>query len=441
MKIINNRITNQVCKLIFTSCLSLGLMLTSHCQASTQPLDQITAVVNDDIILQSEVTKRLQMNQAQLKNQNKVQSDKIDFKQQVIEQLIMESLQLQLAQQHGVSITEQRLNQTMLSIADDNQMTLQQLKDALVREGNNYIEFRRVVERNLIIKEIQQLLVQPRVRVSDYEIDQYLDSTAGKQMADTQYRLAHLLISLPPQPVASDVATASQLAQNIYEQLQQGADFYQLTITHSDAHNALSGGDLGWRKGSQLPQLFADQVDNMQVGDFSEPIRNINGFHLIKLKAKRGASVQNVRQVQVTHILISPNELRTLAEAGALAQELYQRLLEDGDLMQELARTFSDDKQSAASGGDLGWLNVDQLPDVISQQVEQLQNGETSPPFTSSAGWHLVQLTDTREKDFGVENLRRQARMVLASRKFSNELESWLQEVRNQAYIEVRSNQ
>ena len=420
--------------------LSMGLALTlaSSCAIfAAQKLDSIVAVVNDDIVLKSDLTTRLVKVQQQFTNDQTNMPDLEALTSQVLDQLIIENLQLQLATKKGVYIADPSLDLAIERIAKNNGLSLPELAQAIADTGETMVQFRAKIRQELTINEIQASSVNRRIRISEHEIDRYLASNQGQQLADTEYEIGHILISLSAQPDAQELEIAKEKLNAISTALEQGTEFSSVAATHSDALNALKGGNLGWRKGSQLPELFAEPIKTMSTGEVSSPIRNGSGFHVIKLINKRGVSIQTVAQTKANHLLILPNEIRSPSQAQELINELHQRLVNGADFY-DLARTFSDDANSAPSGGDLGWVNTNQLPAVLQTALDLLALEELSPPIQSAQGWHLLQAVERRTKDVGQANLRYQAKQAINASKFANELENWLREIRNQAYIEVR---
>jgi peptidyl-prolyl cis-trans isomerase SurA len=418
--------------------LGLALGLTSSWSVfAAQKLDSIAAIVNDDIVLQSDLSVRLVKVKQQLTNDNTIAPDPAALTSQVLDQLIIENLQLQLASKRGVHIADPSLDLAIERIAKNNQLSPIQLKQAIADSGETMVQFRAKIRQELTINEIQATSVNRRIRVSEHEVDRYLASNKGQKLADTEYEIGHILINLSTQPDAQELAAAQQKLDVINTALEQGDEFGSIAATYSDALNALKGGNLGWRKGSQLPELFAEPIKSMAVGDVSSPIRNGSGFHIITLINTRGVSIQTVAQTKANHLLIIPNEIRSPSQAHDLIIELHQRLVNGADFY-DLARTFSDDANSAPSGGDLGWLNADQLPAVLQTPLDLLATEEFSLPIQSDNGWHLLQAVERRTKDVGQANLRFQAKQAIKQSKFANELENWLREIRNQAYIEIR---
>ena len=420
--------------------INLGLTLGLACSYSVfaaQKLDSIVAIVNDGIVLQSDLTIRLLIVQRQLSNDNTKLPDLNVLTNQVLNQLIIENLQLQLATKKGVHIADPTVDIAIERIAKNNKISADKLEQAIADNGETMVQFRTRIRQELTIKEIQVTSVNQRIRISEHEVDRYLASNQGQQLADTEYEIGHILISLSAQPDAQELEAAQQTLNAINSAIEKGGEFGSIAATHSDALNALKGGSLGWRKGSQLPELFAEPIKAMVVGEVSSPIRNSSGFHVITLIDKRGVSIQTVAQAKVNHLLILPNEIRSPDQAEVLINELHQRLINGADFY-DLARAFSDDANSAPSGGDLGWLNANQLPAVLQTALNVLAVEELSQPIQSKKGWHLLQVVERQTKDVGQANLRFQAKQAIRKTKFPNELENWLSAIRNQAYIEIR---
>ena len=413
-----------------------SLILPISAFAATK-IDSIAAIIDDDLVLQSDVSTRLVKVQQQLAKSNTNVSDIEALTSQVLDQLIIENLQLQIAAQKGIYISETALNSAIARIAKNNQLSMDQLEQAVNDGGETMAQFKEKIRQEMTINEVQKTSVNRRIDVSEYEIDRYLASTQGQKLAEKEYEIGHILVGLSEQPNAQELTEAQQKLDQINSALAQGTLFASVAATYSDASNALKGGSLGWRKGSQLPALFASPIKQMDIGEVSEPIRNSSGFHIITLINKRGVSIQSVSQTRANHILILPNEIRSSTQAQALINELHQRLANGADFY-DLARTFSDDANSAPSGGDLGWLNDNQLPQVLQKALDQLDISQLSPPIKSTNGWHLLQAVERRTKDIGQANLRFQAKQAIIDSKFANELENWLRDIRNQAYIEIR---
>jgi len=405
-------------------------------QAQLKSIDRITAVVDDDIIMQSELTERVQV----VKNQSKgmrLPPDDV-LKQQVLERLITESIQLQMAERSGVRISDQQLNQTIESIAKQNGMSLRQFQQALEKDGVPYAQAREQIRRERVISEVQRYRVGGKIQISEQDIDSFLNSARGQSATAEEYRLGHILIQLPSQANKDQLKKAQNKAKKIVKELRKGADFEQTAVANSEGRNALKGGDLGWRKEAELPSLFADIVPSLKKGGISDPIRSASGFHIIKITDKRGGEEQLVRQTRARHILIQETTIRDAKQSEQLINELYKRV-KKGEDFASLAKEFSDDPGSKVSGGDLNWINEGDMVPAFEKTMKATQKGQTSKPFKSRFGWHILQVTDYRQKDMGEEVQRNQARQLLYSRRFEEELPIWLRQIRADAYVEVKN--
>ncbi|MGK0443970.1 MAG: peptidyl-prolyl cis-trans isomerase SurA [Bermanella sp.] len=405
-------------------------------QAQLKSIDRITAVVDDDIIMQSELTERVQV----VKNQSKgmrLPPDDV-LKQQVLERLITESIQLQMAERSGVRISDQQLNQTIESIAKQNGMSLRQFQQALEKDGVPYAQAREQIRRERVISEVQRYRVGGKIQISEQDIDSFLNSARGQSATAEEYRLGHILIQLPSQANKDQLKKAQNKAKKIVKELRKGADFEQTAVANSEGRNALKGGDLGWRKEAELPSLFADIVPSLKKGGISDPIRSASGFHIIKITDKRGGEEQLVRQTRARHILIQESTIRDAKQSEQLINELYKRV-KKGEDFATLAKEFSDDPGSKVSGGDLNWINEGDMVPAFEKTMKATKKGQTSKPFKSRFGWHILQVTDYRQKDMGEEVQRNQARQLLYSRRFEEELPIWLRQIRADAYVEVKN--
>lgn len=416
----------------------LGLLLALPARADVQMLDRVVAVVDDDIVLQSELDARLAQIMLRIQQQQRGLPPRDLLRQRVLEQLIMESIQLQRAERAGIRIGDNQLYETMANIAKANGLTLDQFQQALEAEGVPFAQAREQIRREMVISRYQQRRVEARVNISEAEVEAYLKSAEGRSKSAEEYRLGHILIALPEQPSQQQIEAARAKARAIYEQVRNGADFQQLAMTSSDAPTALEGGDLGWRGADQLPTLFADVVPQLPVGGISEPLQTASGFHLVMVRDKRGGASQIVEQAHVRHILVRPTEIRSELEAEQLIRKLYQRLRQGGEDFAELAKVYSDDPGSASAGGDLEWVSPGQMVPEFEQVMQKTPNGQISQPFRSQFGWHILQVLDRRQQDVGERMQSAQARQILFQRKFEDELQNWLREIREEAYVEIK---
>jgi peptidyl-prolyl cis-trans isomerase SurA len=314
-------------------------------------------------------------------------------------------------------------------------MTLGQFREALIAEGQDYNAAREQIRREILLSQVQQSNVNRRISVSDQEVQNFLDSELGQQEIQAEFQLRNILIALPDGASPQMIQQAEEKSRDLYQQLQEGADFAELALAVSNAPNALQGGELGWRRESELPEPLAAAIGKLSPGQISQPVRTPGGFHILKVEDKRGGKVQLVNQVKVRHILLTPNEIRSPEQTRRLIDELYRRL-QDGEPFDELARRYSDDAASGSQGGDLGWTQNGQMVPEFEQVMNSTDKGEISEPFQSRFGWHILQVQDYRTQDMGEEMLESQARNSIRQRKFSEELNNWLREIRSQAYIE-----
>ncbi|MFT5593429.1 MAG: peptidyl-prolyl cis-trans isomerase SurA [Oceanicoccus sp.] len=409
---------------------------TPFAHAQLNSIDRITAVVDDDVIMQSELKTRVQVVKNQSKGMRLPPDDVLT--QQVLERLIAENIQMQMAERSGIRVSDQQLNQTIETIAKQNGMSLRQFQQALEKDGVPYAEAREQIRRERVISEVQRYRVGSKIQISEQDIDGFLNSARGQSATAEEYRLGHILIQVPSQASKDQIKKAQNKAKKIVKELRNGADFEQTAVASSEGRNALKGGDLGWRKEAELPSLFADIVPSLKKGGISEPIRSASGYHIIKITDKRGGDEQLVRQTRARHILIQETTIRNDKESEQLINEIYKRV-KKGEDFAKLAKQFSDDPGSKVSGGDLNWINDGDMVPAFEKTMKATNKGETSKPFKSRFGWHILQVTDYRQKDMGEEVQRNQARQLLYSRRFEEELPIWLRQIRADAYVEVKN--
>lgn len=418
--------------------LFLGLLATiGVAQAAVEPLDRIVAVVNDDIIAETELNQRLELVRQQLLAQNLQLPGEDKLRKQVLERMIIDRLQLQLAARNNIEIDDETLNANLRGVAEQNNMSLEEFRQVLEKEGQSYAALREELRDQLRIRRLRQQMVGSRINVSEQEIDNLLANMAASGNSSREYRLAHILIPAPEAASPQELAQARAKAESVLAQLREGADFARTAVAVSAGQQALEGGDLGWRKQGQLPTLFADVVQDMQPGQISDLIQSASGFHIIKLVDVRGEENHVITQTHVRHILIKPSEMLPASEVQARLTQLRERL-EAGEDFATLARSHSEDKVSAARGGDLGWMNPGELVPRFEEAMKQLQPGEISRPVQTQFGWHIIQVLERRQHDSTQEQARAKARELLRQRKGDEELEIWLRRLRDEAYVEYR---
>ncbi|MCM5703909.1 peptidylprolyl isomerase [Larsenimonas salina] len=413
----------------------IGLSPLAH--AAAQPLDRIVAVVNQDAIMQSDLNRRLQEVREQLDSRGVTPPPMETLKREVLDRMILEDIQLQMAKRANVSVDDDQLSQSLRQVAKSNGFeSVQAFQAALGKQGVSFDSVREQVRREMIISQVQRQKVAGRVSVSDREVEQYLDHLGAADKA--QYHLAHILVSLPENASAAQVAKARAQAEKLRTQLEaSGKSFEEMAGKLAQQNDSLSGGDLGWRPRNELPTIFADVVPAMSKGEISEPIRSASGFHLVELVDKKGGQQKLISQVKARHILISPNPNRSDAKARALAERVYNELKQGADF-DALAKQYSDDKGTALNGGELGWSEPSEMVPAFAKALESLPQGQISEPVKSRFGYHVIEVEGRRQRDVTEQAQREQIRQKLFTRKVNEELESWQQEIRASAYVDNR---
>ncbi|MFA5678421.1 MAG: peptidylprolyl isomerase [Pseudomonas sp.] len=419
--------------------LCAGLLISTGLQAQMVELDRVAAIVDNDVIMASQVEQRMQTIRAQLaeRGNNALPSDDV-MRAQVMDRLVLESIQLQMGERAGIQIDDASLNQTMQQLAERNGVSLEQFRAALERDGISYNHAREQVRRELIINRVRQRRVAERIQVSDQEVRNFLNSEMGRYQTSADYRLAMIVLPVPETASNDQARSQAALADELYRELQAGADFTRLAVSRSGGENALEGGELGWRKAAQLPPAFASAVDSLEIGGVTKPLRSPAGYHILKLLEKRGGDNLMVDEFNVRHILIKPSEIRSEAEAAQLVQRLYERI-NNGESFETLARSFSEDPGSALNGGSLNWVTPDAMVPEFRETLLSTPLQQISAPFQSQFGWHILQVMDKRQVDMTDDMREQQARNLLQNRKFDEELQTWLLEIRDEAYVEIKS--
>lgn len=412
-------------------------LLATSASAQVRPLDRIVAIVDNDVIMQSQLDQRLAEVQQTIEKRG-AELPPIDvMQQQVLERLITENLQLQIGDRSGIRISDEELNQALATIAQRNNMTLEQFRDALQRDGLSLETAREQIRREMVINRVRQRRIAERIQVSNQEVENFLASDLGKLQLSEEYRLANILIPVPESSDSAAIQAAEKSATDTWQQLQQGVDFAQLAVSRSASENALEGGDMGWRKAAQLPPPFDNQVRELAVGEVTQPVRTPPGFIILKLLDKRGGDTQVRDEVHVRHILIKPSQIRSEAESRRLIERLRDRI-EAGEDFAELARNFSEDPGSALNGGDLNWIDPSSLVPEFREVMANSANGQLSEPFQSQFGWHILEVQGRRATDASAEFREQQAMNLLRNRKYDEELQAWLRQIRDEAYVEVK---
>ena len=402
-----------------------------------ETLDRIVAIVEDDVILDRElnqevaaVVQRMQASNAQL-------PPSYILRKQVLERMIVDKLQRQMAEKAGISVTEEMLNSSVNDIATRNNMSVQQFKEELERQGISYQSFLANIRNEIIINQLRGREIGGRIKVTDREVEHYLETQDKIGTEAIQYHLGHILIAVQEAASSAEIQKAQKRADDIVNKLREGQDFTQMAMSLSDSDTALKGGDLGWRNLSEIPTLFAEQAENLPQGEIAGPIRSPSGFHIIKMLGKKGADQQHtITKTKVRHILIKTNELIDDAEAKKRLLALKERIA-NGEDFAALARTYSDDKGSALKGGSLDWVGPGDLVKPFEETMGSLAINQISEPVQTQFGWHLIQVQERENKDNSDEFKKNQVRDAIRKRKIEEETELWMRRLRDEAFVEI----
>ena len=404
--------------------------------ADEQMLDRIVAVVNDDVILESELQRATKLAIAQIEQHGYTAPPDDVLRSQVLERLIMTKLQVQQAQQSGIRIDDRELNEYVNAVAAQNHMSLAQFAETLKKQGVDFQTVREQIRDEALIQRLRQKEVDSRVVVTDQDIDLYLAGEA--QNDNSEYRLSTILVAVPDGASTDTREKARKKAEALDKRARDGEDFAQLAIANSDGQQALQGGDLGWRKAGNLPTLFAPLVERMSDGEVSDVLESPSGFSIIKLTGRRSDDArQMVTETHAEHILLKPNKIRDEDATRLQAFDLYDRIKGGADF-EALAKQYSDDTGSKASGGDLGWQQPGVFDPDFQHKLDQLKPGEVSTPFRTQFGWHIAKVLARRTRDMTEQSRRNKAHQAIFERKDAEEYDAWLRRLRAEAYVEYR---
>jgi peptidyl-prolyl cis-trans isomerase SurA len=421
--------------LLAAAMLAASLVVAPALRAATEALDQVVAIVDDDIIMASELRQRVNAITESIKSRGMEVPPDDELIRETLDRLILESIQLQKGLRVGVRISDAQLNAAMTNIAAQNNLTLEQFIAALEQQGQSYPAMREQVRREMIIQRVQAGNVNQRIQITPKEIDNFLATEDGKKLTQPEYHLLHALLPLPPDASPEEEAAARAHVEQLVKRIRAGESF-ETVVRSSTGKYTFSGGDIGWRKAEDLPSLFADIAPKMAKGDTSDPIRSPSGFHLIYMADLRGGE-QIVPQTEVAHILVKPSEILTDDQARELVASLRARA-EAGEDFGDLAREYSEDIGSAAEGGELGWTSPGQMVPEFEAAMKATAVGEISQPVRTQFGWHILKVEGRREQDMTTEALRAKAAEFLHNRKYQEELDAWLQQIRDEAFVDIK---
>lgn len=412
---------------------------TQELSVTGQQLDKIAAVVNEGVVLKSQVDQQFDAIVSRMRQQNGQMPPEQVIRQQVLERLVLQEIQAQRAARLGVTVSDEMLNSALRDVAQRNGIPFDQMPAALSAQGLDYASYREDMRREMAISLLRQRDVLARIYVSPRELDQAIERQAGQTDANTEYDVSHILLSLPESATAQQMAQVEDRAEDIYRRAVAGEDFGQLAITYSQAQSALERGKLGWRRAAQLPQFIAEEVVKMEPGQVSRPMRTPTGFHIVRLDGSRGGDgPMMVEQVHARHILMRPTEVQDDATTRQRLADLRARILAGEDFA-ALASITSEDPGSATQGGDLGWTAPGTFVPEFEDVLGRLAENEISEPFRTQFGWHIVQLLGKRFYDQSDEVRRQRVLSALRESKADEETELWLRRLRDEAYVEYHS--
>ncbi len=422
-------------------CLALLLAQSAAAQRITL-VDRIVAVVNTEVVTNSELLERVATAERQMKRQNTPVPEPRVLERQVLERLILEKAQLQMAKETGLRVDEIQLDRTVARIAENNKMTLATFRQTLERDGLQFERFREEIRNEIMVTRLREREVDDKIQVSDSEIDLYVAEAEGPgaPLGGVEYNFAHVLIRLPEQATPESLQAARGRAEKVIAEAKGGADFARLAASFSDAPDALAGGNMGWRPHDRLPEVFAAALKDLRAGEVTPVLRSPAGFHVLKLLDRRGGatplSSAPVQQTHARHILIKTNEVVSENDARRRLADLRERIVNGGDFA-EVARLQSEDG-TAAKGGDLDWVYKGDTVPEFERAMDELKPGEISPPVKSPFGYHLIQVLERRVADVSAERRRLQARQALRERRADEAYQDWLRQLRDRTYVEIR---
>jgi peptidyl-prolyl cis-trans isomerase SurA len=432
---------NLVNLLSLMSLFSWGLAISAEAQSKATneivKMDRIIAIVDQSVITEQELIDRTRTIVAQLEKQGTELPPENVLQKQILERLISDSLQLQFAAQTGVKVDDTQLNKTIERIAEQNKLTVAEFTSLLEKDGTSMRKFREDIRNEITIARLREREVDNKLNISEAEIDNYLTTQANRGEEQDEFEVSHILIRTPEDASPEDLENAKEKTKEALKQLADGKSFAQVSAEFSNTPNALEGGAMGWKSGSQMPTLFLDVLKNLQPGEIAKPVRSPNGFHILKLTNRRGGtSSMVVNQTHARHILIKLSEVVSEKEAKRKMDGIKERL-DNGGKFEELARQYSEDG-SASNGGDLGWVNPGDTVPAFEKAMNALGAGEFSEPVLSPFGWHVIQVLERRQQDMTKEATRLKARQEIRARKSEEAYQDWVREMRDRAFVELR---
>ena len=428
--------TNSQRLMFWLICITLmsATATTVATAQETQKIDSIVALVDDDIILQSELDLAIKGILDRIRQQGGDMPPQDLLEKQVLERLIVRRLQLQRAFQTGIRISDTDVDQALMRLSEQNKLTLMQMRQLIEADGEDFAEFRQNIGEEMMTERLRQRVVNSMDPITDTEIEILL---ASERFSSGEYNISHILVALPEGATPQQISAQDSKANNIHQQLEEGLDFSSAAISYSDSQEALEGGMVGWRDLNSVPVAFSDAIKNLRGGQFTVPIRSPAGFHIVKVNEYRDRSQVLATEYHARHIMIETNDLIGPREAMGQIRAIHTELI-NGEDFETLAKEYSDDISSANLGGDMGWFQPQAYGERMEQTLEALKDGDISEPFQTENGWHIIELLGVREKDVTDDALRNAARSNLRQQKMDIEIERFLQQLRDEAFVEIR---
>jgi peptidyl-prolyl cis-trans isomerase SurA len=431
-----------VIKKMLKTLLSGVIIVTSlQAQAELTKLDEVIAIVNEDVILASDVNTLTISVKARATKAGQTLPSQAVLTQQALDKLIIDSLQLQMAKKMGMRISNAQLEDTLNNIAKGNDQTVEQLRQSVVADGGDFSDYKEEVRTQLLTNEVQRMQMRRRITISDQDVDNLLAIINEQGQKNLQYRVNHIMLRVPNEADNATMETLQAKIADIKEKLNAGESFSSLALALSAGPKALDGGDWGWMNINEMPTLFSEAVTNAKKGDIIGPIRSGAGLHIIKVTDMRGVDTVLTKEVNARHILIKPSVILSDEKAKSLLNDYLARIKSGDAEFADLAKAYSDDTGSAVKGGELGWADPSIYVPAFKLALQDLKKGEISPTFRSSHGWHIVQLIDRRTQDTTDKANRQKAWQLLYNRRAAEESQAWLNELKQEAYIRILDNE
>lgn len=426
---IKRRLSRLMTAMLFGACVSVPA------GAATEMLDQVVAIVDDDIVMASELRERLAAVMEAMEARDVEAPPEDVLIRETLDRLILESIQMQMGDRFGVRISDAQLDQAMARVAAQNRLTPEQFAAVLEQEGRSYAELRENIRREMVIQRVQQGNVNQLIQITDQEVENYLATEEGQKLVQPEYRIVHALLAIPSGSSDREIEQARIHCETLVQRIRDGESF-DAVISGSSEPYTFTGGDLGMRKLDDLPSIFQDVAQELSTGETADVFRSPSGFHIVRMADRRGSEL-TINQTKVRHILVKPSEILTDDQARELVTELKARI-EGGEDFEALAREYSEDIGSAAEGGLLGWTNPGQMVPEFENMMASTETGEISQPVRSQFGWHILEVMDRREKDMTNEMRRAQIEEYLHGRKYQEELDAWLRKIRDEAFVDIK---